>query len=115
MLIKPEISCVVSQHFHPFIILVKVIVVLYWIMFTCFLLYILNKKLRLFDEFWSAVTVELWSAVTILNTHTIKSIHIDGLVQDCTNSIDNALALLQYCTKPLICIYLDVMLSHLIK
>ena len=41
-----------------------------------FLLYILNKNLHLFDE--------LWSAVTVLNTHTIKSIHIDGLVQDCT-------------------------------
>ena len=28
---------------------------------------------------------------------------IDGLVQDCSNSIANALALLQSCTKPLVC------------
>ena len=28
--------------------------------------------------------------------------HIDGLVQDCSNSIANALDLLQSCTKPLI-------------
>ena len=26
--------------------------------------------------------------------------HIDGLVQDCSNSIANALELLQSCTKP---------------
>ena len=30
-------------------------------------------------------------------------IHIDGLVQYCSNSIANALELLQYCTKPSIC------------
>ena len=29
-------------------------------------------------------------------------IHIDGLVEDCSNSIANALELLQSCTKPLI-------------
>ena len=29
--------------------------------------------------------------------------HIDGLVQDCSNSIANALELLQFCTKPLTC------------
>ena len=28
--------------------------------------------------------------------------HIDGLLQDCSNSIANALELLQSCTKPLI-------------
>ena len=28
--------------------------------------------------------------------------HIDGLVQDCSNSIPNALESLQSCTKPLI-------------
>ena len=31
-----------------------------------------------------------------------RSWHIDGLVQDCSNSIANALELLQSCTKPLI-------------
>ena len=30
-------------------------------------------------------------------------IHIDGLVQDCSNSIANAMELLQSCTKPSIC------------
>ena len=29
--------------------------------------------------------------------------HIDGLVQDCSNSIANALELLQSCTKPSMC------------
>ena len=29
--------------------------------------------------------------------------HIDGLAQDCSNSIANALELLQYCAKPSIC------------
>ena len=28
---------------------------------------------------------------------------VDGLAQDCSNSIANALVLLQSCTKPLIC------------
>ena len=33
-----------------------------------------------------------------------NSVHyVDGLVQDCSNSIANALALLQSCTKPLMC------------
>ena len=32
-------------------------------------------------------------------TH-IYEVHIDGLVQDCSNSIANALELLQSCTKP---------------
>ena len=31
--------------------------------------------------------------------------YIDGLVQDCSNSIANALELLQACTKPSICCY----------
>ena len=31
------------------------------------------------------------------------SVHIKGLVQDCSNSIANALELLQSCTKPSIC------------
>ena len=31
--------------------------------------------------------------------------HIDGLVQDCSNSIADALELLQSCTKPSLCCY----------
>ena len=31
---------------------------------------------------------------------------IDGLVQDCGNSIANAMELLQSCTKPSICVFL---------
>ena len=30
----------------------------------------------------------------------MQHIHFDGLVQDCSNSIANALELLQSCTKP---------------
>ena len=33
----------------------------------------------------------------------ILQLYIDGLVQDCSNSIANALELLQSCTKPSIC------------
>ena len=32
--------------------------------------------------------------------------YLDGLMQDCSNSIANALELLQSCTKPAICTYL---------
>ena len=32
--------------------------------------------------------------------NTVLLMHIDGLVQDCSNSIANALELLQSCTKP---------------
>ena len=33
-------------------------------------------------------------------------VHIDGLAQDCSNSIANALELLQSCAKPSICLAL---------
>ena len=32
-----------------------------------------------------------------------KMLHIDGLVQDCSISSANALEIMQFCTKPLIC------------
>ena len=35
----------------------------------------------------------------------ISPSHINGLVQDCGNSIVLTMELLQSCTKPLICIY----------
>ena len=35
--------------------------------------------------------------------HTVWPLQINGLVQDCSNSIANALELLQSCTKPLKC------------
>ena len=34
--------------------------------------------------------------------HSSTQLYIDGLVQDCSNSIANALELLQSCTNPLI-------------
>ena len=36
-------------------------------------------------------------------THFSDDAYVDGLVQDYSNSIANALELLQSCTKPLIC------------
>ena len=33
----------------------------------------------------------------------IEAVYIDGIVQDCRNSIANALELLQSCTKPSMC------------
>ena len=38
--------------------------------------------------------------------------NIDGLVQDCSNSIANALELLQSCTKPSICTTCFTFISH---
>ena len=50
-----------------------------------------------------------WIYVGYISNHVYKNtkyphVNIDGLVQDCSNSIANALELLQSCTKPLICI-----------
>ena len=42
-----------------------------------------------------------------LYTYILQRLHIDGLVQDCSNSIANALELLQSCTKPLIRLCLE--------
>ena len=38
---------------------------------------------------------------TKLRSSLLELVQIDGLVQDCSNSIANAMALLQSCTKPL--------------
>ena len=47
------------------------------------------------------------SSTCYANSNNIASMHyqhsgdkIDGLLQDCSNSIANALELLQFCTKP---------------
>ena len=39
---------------------------------------------------------------------SIRIHYIDGLVQDCSNSIANAMELLQSCTKPSICTVLEI-------
>ena len=39
----------------------------------------------------------------VISSHRHLWNHIDDLVQDCSNSIANALKLLESCTKPLIC------------
>ena len=50
--------------------------------------------------------------VTVMHFRTIWSLlalyhnYIDGLAQDCSNSIANALELLKSCTKPSICSYI---------
>ena len=39
----------------------------------------------------------------------IENGNIDGLVQDCSNSISNALELLQFCTKPsILCFFISL-------
>ena len=43
----------------------------------------------------------IWDAMTFM-WHLCNE-YIDGLVQDCSNSIANALELLQSCTKPSTC------------
>ena len=53
------------------------------------------------------VTKPRWSE----QAKRIITISIYGLVQDCSNSIANALELLQSCTKLLICPHLDVVVD----
>ena len=40
------------------------------------------------------------------------TLYIDGLVQDCSNSIAGALELLQSCTKPSIYVYMERHMIH---
>ena len=74
--------------------------------------FVVNNDNQYFDN----NNIKIW--ICIISWHTeqqhegpsqvIKSVlklckiatHIDGLVQDCSNSIANALELLQSCTKP---------------
>ena len=53
-------------------------------------------------------SADLWSAGTLTPNYSeiVIKIHIDGLVQDCNNSIAIALELLQSCTKPSMCTYI---------
>ena len=44
-----------------------------------------------------------WNQVYLACCCTCAPLHIDGLVQDCSISIANALEILQYCTKPSTC------------
>ena len=60
---------------------------------------------------WNEITQLLHIIVQILTVflqflrNVLRNSPIDGLVQDCSNSIANALELLQSCTKPSICYY----------
>ena len=73
-------------------------------------MYIHNLYLRKVDIIW-ALSKRDWKQVSQQWSHVLSTksvIHdffldnINGLVQDCSNSIANALELLQSCTKPLI-------------
>ena len=67
------------------------------------------------STFWALLDYELLNQVNIrslltdrlqMSVHVNKSIlHIDGFAQDCSNSIANALELLQSCTKPTIWVH----------
>ena len=48
---------------------------------------------------WIKIDTMYW-AVIVLDTPKPGEHHIDGLVQDCSNSIANAMELLQSCNKP---------------
>ena len=39
--------------------------------------------------------------------------HVDGLVQDCSNSIANALELLQSCTKPSMLLWINLYIDQM--
>ena len=50
----------------------------------------------------------LWRLSATSSFATIKTFlrsHVDGLMQDCSNSIANALELVQFCTQPPMCTY----------
>ena len=47
----------------------------------------------------------MYSYMNILRYINFTIYCIDGLVQDCSNSIANAMELLQSCIKQLICVY----------
>ena len=54
------------------------------------------------------------ASVPWIEACNIGRLHIDGLEQDCSNSISNALELLQSCTKPLIWCPNDTLVSIII-
>ena len=51
--------------------------------------------------------------LTYVNSLKLHEAYIDGSVQDCSNSIANALELLQYCKKP--SIYVCILQDHWFK
>ena len=66
--------------------------------------YVRNEMI--YSLLWLTVINYLWDGLqTIFMHHLQKTMvtnhHFEGLVQDCSNSIANALELLQSCTKPL--------------
>ena len=46
-----------------------------------------------------------WTNINLILWHYVLWHHIDGLLQGCSNSIANALELLQSCSKPLMSHY----------
>ena len=65
-----------------------------------FIKHSLNRDLFCYDEWLQQLAPPLCYEITV-------NAHIDGLVQDSSNSSDNALALLQSCTKPPIYLYVS--------
>ena len=54
-----------------------------------------------FTVFYGEVAIGvIWKPKTYFTGTKLLHDYIDGLVQDCRNSIANALELLQYCAKP---------------
>ena len=56
--------------------------------------------LHLNQQYINNKCASTYSETTFFKSNAIKAIQTDGLVQDCSNSIANALGLLQSCTKP---------------
>ena len=62
-----------------------------------------NKEcclLRITINFLMAKANNVWIVCFKMNINSVQCYHINGLVQDCSNSIANTLELLQSCTKP---------------
>ena len=56
---------------------------------------------------YTSVGPRIGTIIHKLPPYVIYIYHIDGLVQDCSNSIANALELLQSCAKASICLYVN--------
>ena len=60
----------------------------------------LTPRIQMMVNFWNNGLFQELNLITIVAAWDYW--HIEGLVQDCSNFIANALELLQSCTKPLI-------------
>ena len=62
------------------------------------------QSVKIYEKFTMFLCLWQYLSVVLMLTFFL-TYNIDGLVQDCSNSIANTLELLQSCTKPSICLW----------